>query len=119
MAPAARSQHKPPRPSPPQLLGRAENLKDFIRRGCSEAWTEITLSGGGASRDMVVRREIRQVAREDGQAGYSSKWRLNGGRRLRAGRLCRACRLRGAPVLCGACASPAGEFDRACGAVAN
>lgn len=50
-----------------------------MRRGCSEAWTEITLSGGPGQRDMVVRREIKQVRRDDNSMGYSSSWKLNGG----------------------------------------
>ena len=50
-----------------------------MQRGCDEAWTEITLSGGTASsRDIVVRRDIREAVRDDGSHGYSSKWRLNG-----------------------------------------
>lgn len=65
-------------PAAPQLLGRADNLKDYVQRGCDEAWTEITLSGGPGQRDMVVRRDIKQVRRDDGSSGYSSKWRLNG-----------------------------------------
>lgn len=62
---------------PTQLLGRAENLKDYIQRGQSEAWTEITLSGGPGKADIVVRRDIKQTKREE-TSGYSSKWRLNG-----------------------------------------
>ncbi|KAI8462241.1 MAG: P-loop containing nucleoside triphosphate hydrolase protein [Monoraphidium minutum] len=57
----------------PQLLGRADNLRDFIRRGCDDAWTEITLSGGPGCTDWLVRRDIRIVSGH----GYSSKWRLN------------------------------------------
>jgi hypothetical protein len=62
-----------------QLLGRAENLKDYVQRGCDEAWTEITLSGGRGQTDMVIRRDIKQVSRDDGATGYSSKWKLNSG----------------------------------------
>lgn len=52
-----------------------------MQRGKDEAWTEVTLSGGGGGqRDMVVRRDIRQVRKDDGTTGYASKWRLNGGR---------------------------------------
>lgn len=61
-----------------RLLGRADNLRDFVQRGCDEAWTEVTLSGGPNCADHVMRRDIRAVARDDGGAGYQSKWRLNG-----------------------------------------
>ena len=63
-----------------QLLGRADNLKDFVRRGCQEAWIEITLSGGPGRSKIVVRREIKQQPRDDNSTGYTSKWRLDGGR---------------------------------------
>jgi len=49
-----------------------------VQRGCDEAWTEITLSGGPDQSDTVVRRDIKQVRRDDGGTGFSSKWRLNG-----------------------------------------
>jgi hypothetical protein len=77
----------PPRRPPlrPQLLGRAENLKDYVQRGCEEAWTEITLSGGPGAHDMVVRRQITQVVRDDGATGYTTKWRLNGARARQRG----------------------------------
>jgi hypothetical protein len=60
----------------PQLLGRADNLKDFVRRGQKEAWVEITLSGGEGKRDYVIRRDMR-VAREEGKETCSSTWKIN------------------------------------------
>ncbi len=47
-----------------QRLGRADNLGDFVRRNCSETWTEITLSGGDRGQDVVIRRcVVQQLSR--------------------------------------------------------
>ncbi|PSC71853.1 Structural maintenance of chromosomes 5 [Micractinium conductrix] len=55
------------------LLGRAEDLQDYVRRGddVHGGWVEITLSSGNPMRPHVVRREIKK-------ADNSSTWRLNG-----------------------------------------
>ena len=63
-----------------QLLGRAENLADYIRTGANSCFIEITLSGGGqgGTRDHVLRRDIKAV-RGDGEAKtYDSSWQLQG-----------------------------------------
>ena len=56
-----------------QLLARADNVKEFIRRGETEGFTEITLSSGEA-RSTVVYRRIRF----DERSGGLSDWKLNG-----------------------------------------
>jgi hypothetical protein len=68
-----------------QLLGRADNLSDYVRRGQSSCWTQITLSAGGgpkAPRDHVVRREIELKSRRDEnnqlKRSYESNWYING-----------------------------------------
>ena len=53
-----------------QLLGRSEQISDYVRRGCSEGFTEIHLSGGERGGSIVVVRRIKS----DG----NSQWRLNG-----------------------------------------
>lgn len=80
-----RTPHHPDPPctyQPPthhQLLGRADNLKDFIRRGCDRAWTEVTLSGGEGGRDVTIKRDISIRRLPDGSRSYSSEWYINGG----------------------------------------
>ena len=65
-----------------QILGRAENVIGFIRRGESEAWTEIHLSGGSGQRDVVILRKMKvaEKVRADGTEyqGVDSTWRING-----------------------------------------
>lgn len=65
-----------------QILGRAENVIGFIRRGESEAWTEIHLSGGSGQRDVVILRKMKvaEKVRTDGTQyqGVDSTWRING-----------------------------------------
>ncbi|KAF5831942.1 P-loop containing nucleoside triphosphate hydrolase protein [Dunaliella salina] len=65
----------------PKRLGRADNLGDFVRRNCSETWTEITLSGGDAGRDVVIRRDIKLKYRidQDGQRvrSYDSSFQID------------------------------------------
>jgi hypothetical protein len=56
-----------------QLLGRADNLKDFIRRGADSGWVETTLSGGPGRPDKIIGCEMRKTAE-----GYSTNWRING-----------------------------------------
>ncbi len=50
-----------------QLLGRADNLGDYVRRGCRAAYVEVTLSGGVDARghlrqDILIRRWGRGAA---------------------------------------------------------
>lgn len=64
-----------------QLLGRAEQISNYVRRGQSEAWTEITLSGGPGMRDHLVRRDIKlEFSEENGERKVAtrSKWKVNG-----------------------------------------
>lgn len=56
-----------------QLLGRADDMKEYIRRGCDKGWVETTLSGGPGSRDHVVRCDLIKNA----NGSYRTEWRLN------------------------------------------
>ncbi len=56
-----------------QLLARADNVKDFIRRGEDEGSVTITLASGEA-RPLVIYRRIQTNA----QSGGISDWKLNG-----------------------------------------
>lgn len=62
-----------PTPLPAQLLGRADNIKDFIKRGADSGWVETTLSGGPGRRDSVIRCEMLKTAE-----GYTTRWKING-----------------------------------------
>ncbi len=55
-----------------QLLGRAEDPKEFIRHGAAEGWTEITLSGGGQGHPVRVYHKIMR------SGPRVSEWKLNG-----------------------------------------
>ena len=55
-----------------QLLGRADDPKEFIRHGQPEGWTEITLSSGGEKRPVRVYHRIMRSGRT------VSEWKLNG-----------------------------------------
>ncbi|WIA31719.1 hypothetical protein OEZ86_002595 [Tetradesmus obliquus] len=55
-----------------KLLGRADNVKDYIRRGCDRGWVETTLSGGPGSADIVIRCEMAKT-----DSGYKMDWRIN------------------------------------------
>ena len=55
----------------PKLLGRAKQIKEFIRHGSTEAWVELELARAGKNgRNVTIRRTIR--------GDNSSEWRLNG-----------------------------------------
>lgn len=54
-----------------QLLGRADEIKDYIRKGTNEAMTEITLSSGNPQRLIVVYRRINREG---------SRFKINGER---------------------------------------
>ena len=59
-----------------QLLGRADNVRDFVRRGESSGFVQIWLTTGKTPNDIVnIRRTLD--AREN-----SSEWRINGAPRL-------------------------------------
>ncbi|KAK9915722.1 hypothetical protein WJX75_003203 [Coccomyxa subellipsoidea] len=51
------------------LLGRADEIKDYIRKGTNEAMTEITLSSGNPQRLIVVYRRINREG---------SRFKING-----------------------------------------
>ena len=57
-----------------QLLGRADNVKEFIKRGEETATVEVTLSSGNPSRPIVVYRKMKM----DKDSGGLSEWKLNG-----------------------------------------
>ncbi|EFJ52501.1 structural maintenance of chromosomes protein 5 [Volvox carteri f. nagariensis] len=63
-------------------LGRADDIKAFVRRGMHSFWTEITLSSGGEGRDYVVKRTVTvRVDREpngERKERSESKWKING-----------------------------------------
>ncbi|KAG1681380.1 hypothetical protein FOA52_007428 [Chlamydomonas sp. UWO 241] len=61
-----------------KLLGRADDLREYIRRGKTSAWTEITLSGGPTERDHVVRRDIKFETNSEGRPVCHSLWKING-----------------------------------------
>ena len=54
-----------------RLLGRADKIAEFVKRGEESGYSEITLATGSDSGTMVVKREIR---RRDA----SSVWKVNG-----------------------------------------
>lgn len=68
----------------PKTLGRADNLKDSVRRGAEAFWTEITLSSGGPGPDFKVRRSVtlrrpdRDAPQDKAVTRYESKWAING-----------------------------------------
>jgi|TARA_B110000259_G_scaffold182713_1_gene226749 hypothetical protein len=53
-----------------KLLGRADKLSEFVKRGEQSGYSEITLATSDPERPLVVRREIK---RKDS----SSTWRVN------------------------------------------
>ena len=55
-----------------QLLGRAEDPRQFVRHGKKEGFTEITLSGGAGERPVKVYHLIRS------EGDRVSEWKLNG-----------------------------------------
>ena len=57
-----------------QLLGRADNVKEYVRRGAEKAIVEVTLSSGDPNRPITVQRQMTYS--ED--KGGSSEWKLNG-----------------------------------------
>lgn len=61
-----------------KVLGRADNLAEFIRRGQKSCWTEITLSGGPGKADHVLKRSIKAQTNGDNTLSYNTTWELNG-----------------------------------------
>ncbi|MEW5302675.1 MAG: hypothetical protein WDW36_005436 [Sanguina aurantia] len=67
-----------------KLLGRADNLQDYVRRNCTSFFTEITLSGGSSARPTVVRRDVEKKDRgghngdSSRREGFESKWAIDG-----------------------------------------
>ena len=55
----------------PRVLGRADNVGEFIMTGCDAGYVEIELYDNGA-RTYVVRRELQRSTRG------SSKWKIDG-----------------------------------------
>ena len=55
----------------PRVLGRADNVGEFIMTGCDAGYVEIELYDNGA-RSYVVRRELQRSTRG------SSKWKIDG-----------------------------------------
>lgn len=54
-----------------QLLGRADNVSDFVRRGEQEGYVEVTLKSGNIDAPLRIKRKIK--ARDN-----SSSWEING-----------------------------------------
>lgn len=62
-----------------QLLGRATDVREYVRKGAKKGSVQITISGGVGKRDVVFRREMYA----EKQAAISqSKWWINGAPRL-------------------------------------
>jgi chromosome segregation ATPase len=59
---------------PAQLLGRAKDVREYIKRGERSALVQVTLSSGNPARPTVVSRKISDV--DDGPA--KNEWKLNG-----------------------------------------
>ena len=55
-----------------QLLGRADKIDDFIKRGENEAMTKITLSSGDPRKPTVI---TRLMSRKENKA---TVWQING-----------------------------------------
>jgi hypothetical protein len=53
-----------------QLLGRADHVQDFVRKGSSEGYTEIHLSSGQA-RPIIIKRCLSSTSN-------STEWYING-----------------------------------------
>lgn len=53
-----------------QVMGRATDLKSYIKQGKEEAWTEIVLRGKPGKRNYVIWRNFTR--------GNKSEWQLNG-----------------------------------------
>lgn len=54
-----------------QLLGRADNMSEFVLQGESEGWVEITLSRDNDGRSIAIRRHLR--TRDN-----HSDWKIDG-----------------------------------------
>ncbi|GFZ45363.1 hypothetical protein JCM24511_03089 [Saitozyma sp. JCM 24511] len=56
---------------PPKVMGRAHDLKSYVKQGCIEAWTEIELKGRPGKANVIIWRRFN---REDDK----SEFRING-----------------------------------------
>lgn len=57
-----------------QLLGRAKDVREYIKRGEDSAFVQVTLSSGNAAKPTVISRKIFNS--DDGPA--KNEWKLNG-----------------------------------------
>ncbi|KAK8858466.1 hypothetical protein IAR55_002693 [Kwoniella newhampshirensis] len=56
---------------PPKVMGRAKELRAYVKQGCDEATVEIELKGRGGKRNTII---WRKISREH----EKSDWKLNG-----------------------------------------
>ena len=56
---------------PPSILGRASELKAFVKNGCEEGFIEIELKGVVGKPNLVIRRHLNATDNK-------SIWKLNG-----------------------------------------
>ena len=56
-----------------QVMGRAHDLKSYVKQGCIEAWTEVELKGRPGKANVIIWRRFN---REDDK----SEFRINGER---------------------------------------
>lgn len=55
----------------PQLLGRADEVSNYVRRGADKGWVKITLAGGPEGRETLIQRIMYS-------SKNSSDWSING-----------------------------------------
>ena len=72
--------HRLTQPALPQILGRGDNIKAFIKHGCNAAMTEVTLSSGNPARPVVIKRTYQR----DGTSQYKINGTALGSAALRA-----------------------------------
>ena len=56
----------------PKVLGRADNVSEFIMTGLDHGFVEVELYGGKDEANFMVRRDLQRSSRG------SSKWQING-----------------------------------------
>ena len=54
-----------------QLMKRADNAKDFVRRGSDSGWVEVTLSSSRPDRPIIIKRSMNAKSN-------STEWMMNG-----------------------------------------
>jgi hypothetical protein len=65
----------------PKVLGRSDNVADFVKKGHTHGWVEIELKGKPGQRNVVVKRTIdftEEGVGKKAKAGVQSKFFLNG-----------------------------------------